>query len=105
MTQNNKGIAFKKLPDGDRGAQLREAIACYDAALTVRTRDAFPQQWAMTQFNKSLLFVALQDWQQALTCIEAAIGGFRLVGHIHYLQGAEQNKRDIEDVMRDEAAE
>ncbi|MEG5071281.1 CHAT domain-containing protein, partial [Microcoleus sp. B3-D2] len=36
---------------GDRGENIERAIAFYEAALQVRTRDAFPQDWAMTQNN------------------------------------------------------
>ncbi len=77
MTQNNLGNAYSDAakqplrerirgdsPDGDSKAEradnleqafvqasLEKAIAAYEAALQVRTRDAFPQQWAMTQGN------------------------------------------------------
>jgi hypothetical protein len=33
MTQNNLGIAYRNLPTGDRGANLQQAIACYEAAI------------------------------------------------------------------------
>nr|WP_232731833.1 hypothetical protein [Oscillatoria sp. PCC 10802] len=36
---------------GDRAENLERAIAAYQAALQVRTREAFPQNWAMTQNN------------------------------------------------------
>ncbi|MEG4202941.1 CHAT domain-containing protein, partial [Microcoleus sp. Pol7_A1] len=36
---------------GERGENIEKAIAFYQAALQVLTRDAFPQQWAMTQNN------------------------------------------------------
>ena len=32
MTQNNLGVAYRDLPTGDRGDNLRRAIACYEAA-------------------------------------------------------------------------
>jgi hypothetical protein len=38
-------------PDGDRGENLREAIACYQRALEVRTRESYPQDWARTMEN------------------------------------------------------
>ena len=38
-------------PTGDRGANLAKAIACYEAALRVRTEQEFPQDWAATQNN------------------------------------------------------
>ena len=36
MTQNNLGAAYSDLPAGDRAANLKQAIACYEAALQVR---------------------------------------------------------------------
>ena len=77
MTQNNLGTAYSDAakqplrerirgdsPDGDSKAEradnleqafvqasLEKAIAAYEAALQVRTRDAFPQDWAITQGN------------------------------------------------------
>ncbi len=35
MTQNNLGNAYRNLPAGDRQANLKRAIACYEAALEV----------------------------------------------------------------------
>ena len=42
-------------------ATLAEAVAAYRAALTVRTREALPAQWAMTQFNLALVHESLGD--------------------------------------------
>jgi tetratricopeptide (TPR) repeat protein len=50
-TQNNLGIAWATLPTGDRGENLRKAIAAYTAALEVFTRAAHPADWAATQNN------------------------------------------------------
>ena len=36
---------------GDKAATIEAAIACYDDALTVRTREAAPLQWAATQHH------------------------------------------------------
>jgi tetratricopeptide (TPR) repeat protein len=55
-TQNNLGIACSDLPTGDRGENLRKAIAAYESALTVRTKQATPADWAATQFNLALIF-------------------------------------------------
>ncbi|PSR17315.1 hypothetical protein C8255_13325 [filamentous cyanobacterium CCP3] len=60
MTQNNLGTAYLNRIRGERAenlenafvqTSLEKAIAAYEAALQVRTRDAFPQQWAATQNN------------------------------------------------------
>jgi hypothetical protein len=48
-TQHNLGLAWSELPTGDRAGNLTQAIAAYQAALTVRTRVAAPADWAATQ--------------------------------------------------------
>ena len=56
MTQNNLGIAYSDLPTGDRGENLRRAIACYEAALRVYTEADFPSDWAVTQNNLGIAY-------------------------------------------------
>ena len=51
MMQHNLGTAYGDLPTGDRGENLRRAIACYEAALRVYTEADFPADWAGTQSN------------------------------------------------------
>ncbi|MEO1211820.1 MAG: tetratricopeptide repeat protein, partial [Cyanobacteria bacterium J06638_20] len=51
MTQNNLGTAYSDRIRGERADNLERAIDAYQAALQVRTREAFPQDWAMTQNN------------------------------------------------------
>jgi hypothetical protein len=36
---------------GERADNLERAIAAYETVLTVLTREAFPQDWALTQCN------------------------------------------------------
>ena len=43
--------AYQDRIQGSRAENLEAAIKAYEAALTVRTREAFPQDWAMTQNN------------------------------------------------------
>ncbi|WP_333366271.1 tetratricopeptide repeat protein [Microcoleus sp. herbarium14] len=45
------GNLYQQYPLGDRANNLEEAIASYNVAFTVYTRDAFPEDWAMTQNN------------------------------------------------------
>ncbi|MFL5626819.1 MAG: hypothetical protein ACJ788_14640 [Ktedonobacteraceae bacterium] len=77
--QNNLGIAYGDLPGGDREANLRQAIECYEAALQVRTREAFPMDWAMTQNNLGEAYRNLPggdreaNLRQAIACYEAAL--------------------------------
>jgi CHAT domain-containing protein len=42
---------ISEFPLGDKASNLENAIAAYKAALEVYTREALPQQWAMTQNN------------------------------------------------------
>ncbi|MBM3457420.1 MAG: tetratricopeptide repeat protein, partial [Armatimonadetes bacterium] len=72
--------AYADLPGGDRAAHLERAIACYEAALRVRTETAFPQDWAMTQHNLGLAFVQLGNLVEARRAFDAAVRGYRAVG-------------------------
>ena len=45
------GNLYQQYPQGDRANNLEEAIAFYTAALSVYTRDTFPEDWAATQNN------------------------------------------------------
>jgi CHAT domain-containing protein len=45
------GNLYQQYPLGDLANNLEEAIASYNVAFTVYTRDAFPEDWAMTQNN------------------------------------------------------
>lgn len=77
--QHNLGSAYADLPTGDRIANIQQAIACYDAALQVRTREAFPIDWAATQDNLGNAYADLPagdravNIQQAITCYETAL--------------------------------
>lgn len=51
QTQNNLAAAYYSRIIGDRAQNIEKAIEFYTAALTVRTREAFPEKWAMTQNN------------------------------------------------------
>ncbi len=77
--QNNLGTAYRNLPTGDRGANLAKAIACYEAALRVRTERDFPVEWAETQNNLGIAYTHLPagdrgaNLAKAITCYEAAL--------------------------------
>ncbi len=51
MTQFNLGTAWYEMPTGDRGENLRKAIAAFESALTVFTKQPAPADWAATQNN------------------------------------------------------
>jgi CHAT domain-containing protein len=50
------GNAYLDRRIGDRAANLENAIAAYEAALTVRTRETNPREWADTQNNLGLAY-------------------------------------------------
>ncbi len=77
--QHNLGLAYGNLPAGNRAANLKQAIACFEAALQVRTREAFPIDWARTQHNLGTAYQSLpaadraENLKQAIACYEAAL--------------------------------
>ena len=77
--QNNLGNAYGKLPTGDRGENLKRAIACYDQALRVYSDRDFPNEWAMTQNNIGNAYGDLatgdggENLKRAIECYKAAL--------------------------------
>ena len=61
MTQNDLAIAYSERIKGERGENIEKAIAFYEAALQVYTRDAFPQQWTQTQHNLASAYELAQN--------------------------------------------
>jgi hypothetical protein len=49
MIQYNLGNAYNDRINGSRDENLEKARAFYEAALTVYTREDFPEYWAMIQ--------------------------------------------------------
>ncbi len=47
---------ISEFPLGDKASNMEIAITGYETALTVYTREAFPQDWAMTQNNVGLAY-------------------------------------------------
>ncbi len=76
---NAIGVEFWKTTVGDRGTSIRNAIDCYNAALTVYTIEAFPHDWAGTQNNLGIAFADLPDGDRganlraAIDCFSAAL--------------------------------
>jgi hypothetical protein len=48
-TQYNLGTAWVELLTRDKSANLKQAIAAYEAALTIVSQDAFPDYWSIVQ--------------------------------------------------------
>ena len=80
--ENNLGIAYRERIRGDRADNIEQAIKACELALTVRTREDFPEYWAQSQHN---LADAYQDRirgeradniEQAIKAHEAALTVF-----------------------------
>jgi CHAT domain-containing protein len=56
LTQNNLAAAYRNRIRGEKAQNMELAIASYTAALTVYTRDAFPEYWALTQNNLAIAY-------------------------------------------------
>jgi CHAT domain-containing protein len=70
------------LPVGDRGANLQQAIACYEQALRFHTPEADPLDYARTQMNLGGAYAQLPvgdraaNLRQAIACYEQALRVF-----------------------------
>jgi CHAT domain-containing protein/tetratricopeptide (TPR) repeat protein len=79
MTQHNLGFAYSQRIAGSREENLERAIAACEAALTIRTRDAFPQDWAGTQNNLGIAYSQRiagsrgENLERAIAAYEAAL--------------------------------
>ncbi len=84
--RNNLGNAYRSLPTGDRGENLKNAIGCYEAALRVRTEDGFPVDWALTRNNLGNAYGNLpagdrgENLKNAIGCYEAALRVYTRTG-------------------------
>ena len=71
----NRAIAYAERIRGDRADNLETAIAGYDAALKVRTREAMPLEWAQAQMNRALAYADRIQGDRADN-LETAIAGY-----------------------------
>jgi tetratricopeptide (TPR) repeat protein len=78
-THNNLGVAWAHMPTGNRSENLHKAIAAFEAALTVRTKEAHPADWAMTQNNLGNAWRSMptgdrgENLRKAIAAYEAAL--------------------------------
>ena len=107
MTQNNLAVALEiqgTRTDGPAGTDLlNQSVTAYRAALTVRTRDDHPVEWAMTQNNLAVaeyshaVHLATADprphLDAALTYIDAALTVYD-PDHMSYDHGRATRLRD-----------
>lgn len=73
------GVELWRASLGNRGANLQQAIACFEAALRVLTETCFPRDWALTQNNLGLAWSDVPsgnrdaNLRKAIACYEAAL--------------------------------
>jgi tetratricopeptide (TPR) repeat protein len=76
---NSLGVELVEASLGDRTANLRRAIECFEAAMRVYTEQDFPQDWAVTQNNLGNAWQNLPtgdrdaNLHHAIECYEAAL--------------------------------
>jgi tetratricopeptide (TPR) repeat protein len=99
------GNVLFDLPVGDRGENLRRAIACYEAALRVYTEADFPQDWANTEYNRALTFDDLAEVTGDNTLRQRIVAGFRAAARGYRAVGLEDRAQEAEErAARTEAA-
>ncbi|OLT67159.1 hypothetical protein BI334_20955 [Moorena producens 3L] len=70
---------IQQLSLGDKASNSSIAITGYEVALTVITREAFPEQWAMTQNNLGIAYSdritgeKAQNLEDAIACYQLAL--------------------------------
>ena len=76
-SREQSGRVFPRdLPTGDKANNLTKAIAAYEDALTVRTKEALPAQWANTLGNLAAAWRDLPYGQQSRELLHKAIAAY-----------------------------
>ena len=73
----NFGNLIQQFPLGNKASNMEIAIASYETVLKMFTREAFPQQWAMTQNNLAIAYSDRIKGDKAEN-IEIAIDSYKL---------------------------
>lgn len=76
--QDNLGRAFAARLHGNPASNVRDALACFDQALTVRTREVFPADFSVTSANIAAVLAdrspdRAEGIEQAIGRLEAAL--------------------------------
>jgi hypothetical protein len=80
--QSALGDSYEQRRMGNRADNLQRAIAAYESALTVRTREALPEDWARTQNNLAIAYGDCMrgdhadNLEKAIAAYEAALTVF-----------------------------
>ena len=95
--QNNLAIVYWSRIQGDRAQNVEEAIARFEAALTVITREKEPDRWAAAQnnlanaFGKRLRGEQADNREMAIAHLEAALSVFSRDTHPEQWAQAQNN--------------
>ena len=79
QTLSGLGVELWRASLGSRSPNLAKAIACFEAALHIRTEQAFPQDWAATQNHLGTAWLDMPtgdrgaNLAKAIACHEAAL--------------------------------
>ncbi|MBD1940316.1 CHAT domain-containing protein [Microcoleus sp. FACHB-68] len=87
---NILAVDISDFPLGNRANNLEIAIACYQVALQVYTRQAFPQDWAGTQNNLGNAYLERIQGEQAEN-LELAIACYQAALQVHTRQAFPQD--------------
>lgn len=111
-TLNNMGSALMHLPSGAKGSgmlpgvdALNEAINCFERALEVRTREAFPLDWAKTQTNLGQAWSRrpapgrMDHLRSAIECYNRALTVFRADTHPHQHRHVSDRRAEAQDLL------
>ncbi len=95
---------LSRSPLGSRAVNLQTAIDCLENALTVYTKENYPQAWAMTQHNLGIVYRNLTtgdraaNLQKAIDCYENAL---TVVTKENYPQDWAKTQNNLGNVYRD----
>jgi hypothetical protein len=74
MTQNNLGNALARLGEREGGtAKLEEAVAAYREALSERTRERVPFDWATSFGNEGVVLMLLAERRRDAAMAKTAL--------------------------------
>ncbi len=80
--QNNLGNAYSERIRGNKAENIENAIVCYQEALKIYTRQAFPGDWAETQYNLANTLRERFKLLGKVTDIQQAINSYKQAGEI-----------------------
>src|SRR2546425_8360410 len=69
--QHCMGLAYLRLPVGDREMNLERAISCLEEARKIYTRERFPREWAVIQTDLGEVYGNLRVGDQQANLLKA----------------------------------